>query len=97
MAQEEKILTLHPQGKQGVNISKLKYDQVKEVVLNVIKEKDNITFSDMIDIANDILVSQRFDGKPMWYITSVKLDLEARGVIVRVLKTSPHQLRFVKD
>ena len=26
---EEKIMTLHPEGKQGVNISKAKYDQIK--------------------------------------------------------------------
>ncbi len=39
---EEKIMTLHPQGKQGVNISKAKYDQVREVVLKVIGSEQPI-------------------------------------------------------
>jgi hypothetical protein len=29
---EEKILTLHPQGKKGVNILKRRYNQIKEAI-----------------------------------------------------------------
>jgi hypothetical protein len=36
-----------------------------------------------------------FEGKVVWYIVTVKLDLEARQVIERVPKTSPHQLRLL--
>jgi uncharacterized protein YcnI len=89
---EEKILTLHPQGKNGVNISKAKYDQVRQVVLRVISERQGITFTEMFDIANEILKQENFDGKPGWYVTTVKLDLEARGLLQRVPGTSPHQL-----
>ena len=39
-------------------------------------------------------LSETFDGKVPWYIVSVKLDLEARGIIERVPKTSPHQIRL---
>ena len=89
---EEKIMTLHPQGKSGVNISKTKYDQVRKVVLEVIASEQPITFTDMFNICNEILTEQSFDGKPGWYVTTVKLDLEARGMVKRVPKTSPHQL-----
>lgn len=89
---EEKILTLHPQGKNGVNISKAKYDQVRRVILAVITEEQPIAFTEMFNLANDILKEESFDGKPGWYVTTVKLDLEARKVIERVQKTSPHQL-----
>ena len=87
----EKILTLHPQGKKGVNISKAKYDQMMEFILTSIKEKEVITFSDLGDLAVEKLEG-KFDGSIMWYFTSVKLDLEARGIIKRIPKTSPHQL-----
>ncbi len=89
---EEKIMTLHPEGKSGVNISKAKYDQVRKVVLEVIESQQPITFTDMFNICNDILKEQNFDGKPGWYVTTVKLDLEARALIKRIPKTSPHQL-----
>ena len=89
---EEKIVTLHPQGKKGVNISKVKYDQVKAVVLEIIVSQQPITFTDMFHLANEILAEAKFDGKPGWYVTTIKLDLEARGAIKRVPKTSPHQL-----
>jgi len=93
---EEKILTLHPQGKKGVNISKRKYDQMAEFILTTLKEKTLLTFSDLGDIAVDELTG-KFEGSIMWYYTSVKLDLEARGIIERIPKTSPHQLRLKNE
>ena len=36
-----------------------------------------------------------FDGSIGWYVTTVKLDLEARGVIERVPNVTPQQLRLV--
>ena len=89
---EEKIMTLHPEGKKGVNIAKAKYEQVKAVVLEIIESQQPITFTDMFNLANEILAEAKFDGKPGWYVTTVKLDLEARGVVKRIPKTSPHQL-----
>lgn len=90
---EEKILTLHPEGKKGVNILKRRYDQIAACLLEVIQEHTIITYSD----ANDLIIERltgKFDGKITWYVVSVKLDLEARGIIERIPKTSPHQLRM---
>ena len=42
-------------------------------------------------------LSDAFDGKVVWYIVTVKLDLEARGILERIPKTSPHRLRMVKQ
>lgn len=94
MAEEEKIMTLHPQGKKGVNILKRRYDVIKEFILNTIKEHGEITYESISDMAINQL-SKTFDGKVVWYVVSVKLDLEARGIIERVPKTSPHQVRMV--
>ncbi|MCE7990927.1 MAG: hypothetical protein HEP71_03065 [Roseivirga sp.] len=91
---EETIMTLHPQGKQGVNISKAKYDQVREVILRVIESEQPISFTYMAELSKEILTDEKFDGKPLWYITTVKLDLEARKLVVRIPKTSPHELKL---
>ena len=93
MIQEDKILTLHPQGKKGVNISRKKYDFIRSFILDTIEKHREITYQDLNDLAEEHLANQ-FDGSIPWYIVSVKLDLEARGIIERIPKTSPHQLRL---
>lgn len=95
MAEEERIMTLHPQGKKGVNILKRRYDLVKEFIIDTIKEANEITYQDIDDLAEKELAAT-FDGKVRWYVVSVKLDLEARGIIERIPKSSPHKLRMKK-
>ena len=90
---EEKIMTLHPTGKQGVNILKRRYDVIKEFILQTIEKRKEISFEELTDQAVDQL-SDTFDGKVVWYIVTVKLDLEARKIIERIPKTSPHKLRM---
>ncbi|NGP89930.1 DUF6958 family protein [Fodinibius halophilus] len=90
---EEKIMTLHPQGKQGVNILKRRYDTIKEFILQTIADHKEISYEDLTDLAVESL-ADTFDGKVVWYIVTVKLDLEARGIIERIPKTSPHKLRL---
>ncbi len=92
---EEKFLTLHPAGKKGVNILKRRYDIIKEYILQEVTRAGEITYQDLSDKAVKDL-SSTFDGKVVWYIVSVKLDLEARNIIERIPKTSPHQIRLVK-
>ncbi len=93
MIDDDKIMTLHPQGKQGVNILKRRYDVIKDFILETIKAHTQISYEKLSDMAIDQL-SSTFDGKVVWYIVTVKLDLEARGIIERVPKTSPHELRM---
>ncbi len=95
MAEEEKFLTLHPQGKKGVNILKRRYDFIKDYILKTVKKHGAIEYQELSDMAIRDLSSD-FDGKVVWYIVSVKLDLEARGIIERIPKTSPHQIRLKK-
>ncbi len=90
---EEKILTLHPQGKQGVNISKDKYETVRQAILSILEEQEEIRFQDLPAAVDQKLVDG-FDGSITWYVTTVKLDLEARGLIVRDPKSSPQSLRL---
>lgn len=95
---EEKILTLHPEGKQGVNIRRKLYDQVANVIIEVMEDGGGeMTFQQLSKAAKEILKAADFEGKPMWYITTVKLDLEARDILERVPQKSPQLLRFNKD
>lgn len=90
---EEKIMTLHPAGKKGVNILKRRYDQMAETLLGIVRIHGEITYSELNDIAERELEG-KFDGKIPWYVVTVKLDLEARGILERIPKTSPHKLRI---
>ena len=90
---DERILTLHPEGKKGVNILKSRYDRVKDTLVSILEESGEITFQQLNDFAIEKLKGN-FDGKITWYVVSVKLDLEARGIIERIPKRSPQRVRI---
>ena len=92
---EEKILTLHPAGKKGTNISLEKYEQIRTAILKLIKKEKEISYEDLSDQLVEEMQAD-FEGKVIWYVVTVKLDLEARGIIERIPKTSPHRLRMTK-
>jgi hypothetical protein len=92
---DEKILTLHPQGKQGVNISKQKYDTMKNAIIETLAEFNELTFSELTSKIHQKLAG-KFDGSINWYVVTVKLDLEARGILERIPQTTPHQIRLAK-
>lgn len=62
-------------------------------MLEILEKEGQITFESLADKTIEA-VEKDFDGKPLWYIVTVKLDLEARGIIERIPKTSPHQLKL---
>lgn len=88
-------MTLHPEGKKGVNISRRRYDVIRTFILQTLHEQAEISFKELTDRAVKAL-SESFDGKVTWYIVTVKLDLEARNLIERAPKTNPHILRLSK-
>ncbi len=94
MRKEETIVTLHPQGKKGVNILKRRYDYIADFILNTLKNEKTISFEALCDKAEEEIADE-FDGKILWYMVTVKLDLEARKLIQRIPKTSPHELRLI--
>ncbi|MDE2816425.1 MAG: hypothetical protein OXK81_06955 [Chloroflexota bacterium] len=87
----EKIMTLHPAGKAGVNIDKQKYDTVRGAILQSLQEHGTLTFGDLTAEVRRRLEGT-FTGSISWYVTTVKLDLEARREIARVPKSSPQRL-----
>ena len=78
---EEKIITKHPHGKTGRNISRQKYDTLKRAILSALKDNE-LTHTDLFDQLNKSLKNS-FSGNVSWYGETVKLDLEARKIIER--------------
>ncbi len=89
---EEKILTKHPLGKSGKNISKEKYETLKDAVLAALKNKE-LTHTELFNELNESL-KDKFSGNISWYGETVKLDLEARKIIERTpSKPQKYQLK----
>ena len=87
------IRTLHPEKKQGVNISREKYEIIRKAILCVLEQNKEITFM-KLSRAVEKEVNGNFEGSVTWYVTTVKLDLEARGTIKRVLNSRPQLVRL---
>ena len=87
------IRTLHPQKKQGVNISRQKYEIIREAILCVLKTEKEITFM-KLSRAVEKEVNGNFEGSVTWYVTTVKLDMEARGEVKRVPHSRPQLVRL---
>ena len=90
----ETILALHPDpAKQPTRISLEKYQMVREAILSILADLGEVTFTDLADELNR-RIGASCDGSTTWYCTTVKLDLEARGLIERLAGTSPQVLRL---
>jgi len=90
---DEKILTKHPQGKKGVNISKDKYDQMRQVILDCLRNKP-LNHMELTRCVESRLEG-KFEGSIPWYAEAVKLDLEAKKAIERV-RTKDAQVYRIK-
>lgn len=91
---EERIVTLHPEGKVGVNIARDKYDTVAKAIQTSLKRRE-LTFIELMNAVGKKLEGN-FEGSIAWYVTTVNLDLEARGIVERVEDVSPQRLRLAK-
>ena len=83
----EKIQSLHPQGKKGVRIDRAKYDPIREAILAVLEEEGPCKFMQLAERVEG-RIGDGFPGSVSWYTITVKLDLEARGVVERVRRGS---------
>ena len=88
---EEKILTKHPLGKSGKNISKQKYETLEKAILLALKN-GQLTHTELFSELNNRLKG-KFAGNVSWYGETVKLDLEARKMIERT-PSKPQKYRL---
>lgn len=91
----DSILTLHPEGKPGVNIGRQKYDLVRRAILEAINTHGELTLRDLVQVVNH-KISANFYGSIPWYVANVQLDLEARREIERVPKSRPQCFRLAQ-
>lgn len=91
---EETIQTLHPiPGKVNKSISLNKYSLIMENMLSILAKKV-LTHTELMENLNS-KVKDKFDGNIPWYGETVKLDLEARGIIERT-NSKPEKYRLKK-
>lgn len=80
-----KTRTLHPQGKNGVNIATAKYEQVRDAILASLSDSGPVTHAEFLKDVQARL--EGFEGSINWYVETVKLDLEARNLITHDRKS----------
>jgi hypothetical protein len=79
----EKILTLHPEGKNGIKIDPKKVEKIKSEILSIIDAYGRPTIKALQEKMNDN-IKDRFEGSKSWYLNKEKLDLEARNIPERI-------------
>ncbi len=87
------IRTLHPEKKQGVKISREKYEVIRKAIMTTMRKQKEITFMNL-SRAVEKEVNGNFEGSVTWYVTTVKLDLEARGELKRVPNSRPQLVKL---
>jgi hypothetical protein len=88
---EEKILTKHPLDKSGRNINKLKYETMKQAIVDALRNKE-LTHTELFNQLNKSLKG-KFSDNISWYGETVKLDLEARKIVERT-SSRPQKYRL---
>ncbi len=84
---EAVIQTLHPEsGKKNKVIALAKYELVKSAILEILQSRQ-LSHTELMEAIHE-RVSDTLSGNAQWYGETVKLDLEARGLIQRS-KTKP--------
>lgn len=74
------VLTAHPEGKAGVNIEKHTYEIICEAIIHILRDRGEIPL-DELDTAVRQHVTEPLVDSLEAYTTSVRLDLEARGIV----------------
>ncbi len=94
-ARSDRILTLHPAGKQGVRIERAKYAAMRTALERVVPTRGpGVPFGELSELVRPLLPREVFgpDVSVTWYVTTVKQDLEARGVLEQVAGARPQRL-----
>ena len=88
---EESIQLIHPAGKKAVNMPKVKYETIKNALLNCLETNGELTHTELLLQIKEDFKKRRteFEGSVEWYVEWVKLDLEARSKIRRLGDKQP--------
>ncbi len=92
---EDKIVCETPTpGKKPTRIDRWKYELVRDAIMIVTPTKEpGMLFKELPKWIEGALSEEELEklGSLMWYTTTVKLDMEAKGELIR-LKGSPQRI-----
>ena len=88
---DNKIQLNHPTGKKAIRMDKGKYDPLKKIILNHLKNNGEATHKEILKaIEEDFKKTKtKFEGSLEWHMEWVKLDLEAKKEIIRIADKRP--------
>ena len=97
LMEHEKVICRTPTpGKKPTRIDAKKFETVRRAILAVVPPKgQGLLFTDLTPrVAAKLNTAQKSQfGSLMWYVTTVKLEMEVRGEIQRVRGISPQRLK----
>lgn len=96
MSKQEMMETLHPFGKNGTRVNRPTYEAFRRAILEAVpRTTSGVAFKDLPRLVEERLDDEYRDRQIScsWWTTTVKLDLEARGLIERIEGVSPQRLR----
>jgi hypothetical protein len=98
MIVEKKIQLKHPDGKKAPSIATDTYDAICKSLIGCLTRKKKATYAAMVrEVGADFKISKtKFRGSLQWYVEWVRLDLEAKGTLKKIPKTSPQQFTLSK-
>lgn len=82
-------------GKKPVRIDQWKFELVRSTLARVVpRTLPGVLFSELPELVAAELTADDLEriGSLMWYVTTVKLELEVRGELQRVAGSSPQRL-----
>lgn len=83
VTKEKKVELINPNTGNRMKIDKEIYDLISKNIYHALKQYKALTFSRIVDEVKKCLKHDnvRFEKSVEWYTVSIKLDMEARGVI----------------
>lgn len=96
-SEKEMYQALHPDPtKQGMRVTKAHFDAYHAALLQVIPAtEEGVFYSDLAKLVEPLLSAETLaNTKSMWWITTVKLDMEARNLIERVPGRGKQRVRL---
>ena len=92
-ATHDRVLALHPtRHAAGVRLRRDRYDATRAAILDALQRHGPLTL-DALVASVEALVDPGL-CTTAWYVRTVKLDLEARGLLERVPHPRPHRVRL---
>jgi len=93
---ESKIQLRHPTGKKAISMEKGKYEVIKKALLNCLSAKGPSTHAEILQAITEDFKQNNivFDGSLEWHMEWVKLDMEARKEIKRIVDKSPVKFKL---